>query len=116
MSEQACNETDWFEQSNAHRRVLEFLTLDIQNSQEWVEQLLEKIAALETGTIKEWTRSGNAYYLIFSPQTVTLENLLVETEPIETIALSEFKEAVLRWQEQVDNSVSDLRNILENPG
>lgn len=111
MTEKACNEVDWFDQSNAHRRVLEFLTLDIQNSQEWVEQLLAKIAALETEEIKEWTRSGNAYYLIFSPQTVTLENLLVDGEPIETISLQDFKEAVLRWQEQLDNSVSDLRNI-----
>lgn len=114
MTEKACNEADWFDQSNAHRRVLEFLTLDIQNSQEWVEQLLYKIAALETGTIKEWTRSGNAYYLIFSPQTVTIENLLVEAEPIETISLSEFKEAVLRWQYDLENSVSDLRNSSGN--
>lgn len=111
MTEKAGNEVDWFDQSNAHRRVLEFLTLDIQNSQEWGEQLLDKIAGLETGTIKEWTRSGNAYYLIFSPQTVTIENLLMDGEPIETISLQEFKEAVLIWQEQLDNSVSDLRNI-----
>ncbi|AFY85242.1 YacL family protein [Oscillatoria acuminata] len=111
MTEKACNEADWFDQSNAHRRVLEFLTLDIQNSQEWVQQLLDKIAALETGAINEWTRSGNAYYLIFSPQTVTIENLLVDGEPIETISLQEFKEAVLIWQEQLDNSVSDFRNI-----
>ncbi|MCT7992995.1 YacL family protein [Laspinema olomoucense] len=111
MTEQAWNETDWFDQSNAHRRVLEFLTLDIQNSQEWVNQLLDKIEALETGKICEWTRSGNAYYLILSPQTVTIENLLVDAEPIETISLSQFKEAVLRWQDQLDNSISDLRTI-----
>lgn len=111
MTEQAGNETDWFDQSNAHRRVLEFLTLDIQNSQQWVQDLLDKVAALETGEIGEWTRSGNAYYLIFSPHTVTIENLLVDGETIETISLQEFKEAVLRWQEQLDNSVSDLRNI-----
>ncbi|MBO0351770.1 hypothetical protein J0895_22345 [Phormidium pseudopriestleyi FRX01] len=110
MTETAWNEADWFDQSSAHRRVLEFLTLDIQNSQEWVQQLLDQIAALETGKICEWTRSGNAYYLIFSPATVTIENLLVEEEPIETISLQEFKEAVLKWQEQLDNSVSDLRN------
>jgi hypothetical protein len=108
MTEQAWNEAAWFDQSSAHRRVLEFLTLDIQNSQEWVQELLDKIAALETGQICEWTRSGNAYYLIFSPQTVTIENLLVDGEPIETISLQEFKEAVLRWQEQLENSVSDL--------
>lgn len=111
MTEKAWNEADWFDQSSAHRRVLEFLTLDIQNSQEWVQQLLDKIEALETGKICEWTRSGNSYYLIFSPQTVTIENLLVEGEPIETIALSEFKQAVLRWQSDLENSVSDLRNI-----
>ncbi|MCT7956540.1 hypothetical protein [Laspinema palackyanum] len=111
MIEQPCNETDWFDQSSAHRRVLEFLTLDIQNSQEWVNQLLDKIAALETGKIGEWTRSGNAYYLIFSPHTVTIENLLIDAEPIETISLPEFKEAVLKWQDEIDNSVSDLRNI-----
>ena len=111
MTEKAGNEVDWFDQSNAHRRVLEFLTLDIQNSQEWVEQLLDKIEALETEEIKEWTRSGNAYYLIFSPQTVTIENLLVEGEPIESISLQEFKEAVLKWQEQLENSISDLRTI-----
>ncbi|WP_254563728.1 YacL family protein [Oscillatoria sp. HE19RPO] len=111
MTEKACNEVDWFDQSSAHRRVLEFLTLDIQNSPEWVQQLLDQIAALETGELQEWTRSGNAYYLIFSPQTVTLENLLVDAEPIETISLQEFKEAVLRWQEQLDNSVSDFKNV-----
>jgi hypothetical protein len=111
MTEKVGNEADWFEQSNAHRRVLEFLTLDIQNSQEWVQQLLDKIAALETGNIKEWTRSGNVYYLIFSPHIVTVENLLLDAEPIETISLHEFKEAVLIWQDQLDHSVSDLRNI-----
>jgi hypothetical protein len=110
MTETAWNEADWFDQSSAHRRVLEFLTLDIQNSPEWVQELLDKITDLEAGEICEWTRSGNAYYLIFSPQTVTIENLLIEGEPIETIALSEFKEAILRWQSDLENSIADFKN------
>ncbi len=110
MTEKDWDESDWFDQSNAHRRVLEFLTLDIQNSPQWVQELLDKIEALETGEICEWRRSGNAYLVIFSPQTVTIENLLLETEPIETISLPEFKEAVLRWQYQLEHSVSDLGN------
>ncbi len=98
------NWSDWTAQSSAHQRLLEFLTLDIQNSPEWVNRLLTQIAAIETGEISTWTRSGNAYHLTFSPQNVTIETMAVASEPPETISLEEFKAAVLAWQHQIETN------------
>ncbi|HIK09541.1 MAG TPA: YacL family protein [Oscillatoriaceae cyanobacterium M33_DOE_052] len=104
MPAESWNWSDWTAQSSAHQCLLEFLTLDIQNSPEWVQHLLTQIAALETGEITTWTRSGNAYHLTFSPQNVTIENMAGATEPIETISLQEFKAAVLAWQHQIETN------------
>lgn len=104
MVETGWNWLQWVERSSAHRRVLEFLNLDIQNSPEWGRELLAKVEALETGEVSEWTRSGNAYCLSLSPHTATIENLLNDEETIETIALWEFKEAVSAWQHQLERS------------
>ncbi|GAB4300239.1 MAG: hypothetical protein Fur0025_39740 [Oscillatoriaceae cyanobacterium] len=101
MTEKYWNWSDWTAQSSAHQCLLEFLTLDIQNSPEWVTHILTQIAAIETGEISSWTRSGNAYHLTFSPQNVTIENMVLASEPPETISLEEFKAAVLAWQHQI---------------
>lgn len=107
MTEKNWSWSEWVDRSPAHRRVLEFLTLDVQNSLEWVEDILAKIEALETGKISEWTRSGNAYSLEFSPETVTIETIAKDGEPIETISLTEFKQAVLAWQEKIEIDSGD---------
>jgi uncharacterized protein YacL (UPF0231 family) len=87
--------------------LVEFLTLEVQNSLEWVREILAKIDALESGEISQWTRLGNAYHVTLSPERVTLENLAMETEPIEEISLSEFKEAAIGWQHQIEHSGLD---------
>ena len=91
----ACNGSEWQDKSPAHRRVVEFLTLDIQNSPEAARQLYEHIHAVETGQQPRYSRSGNAYYVSVSPQEVSIENLIIEDEPIETLSLQEFKQIVL---------------------
>lgn len=101
MTEKYWNWSDWTAQSSAHSRVLEFLTLDIQNSPEWLHHILTQIAAIETGEISTWTRSGNAYHLTFSPQNVTIETMAEASELPETISLQEFKAAILAWQHQI---------------
>ncbi len=87
----------WTQSSPAHRRVLEFLTLDLQNSPESVQELLQAIAAVETGQQPQYTRSGNAYYVQISLEQVSIENLLIDDESVEAIPLDEFKGAVLAW-------------------
>ncbi|WP_159783566.1 hypothetical protein [Sodalinema gerasimenkoae] len=97
------NGSEWGRRSDAHRRVMEFLTLDVQDNHDYIKHLHNQIKALETGTISDCICSGNAYYLRLSPQTVTIENLIVDDDPIETISLHEFKEAILGWQENFDD-------------
>lgn len=93
--------SEWERKSKAHRRVLEFLTLDVQDNLDYLTHLCNQINALEAGKISDCVCSGNAYYVSLLPQTVTIENLIIEDEPIETISLHEFKEAILGWQKKL---------------
>lgn len=95
--------SEWQKQSNARRRVIEFLTLDVQDNSDYIQHICHQIEALETGKITDSICSGNAYYVSLYPQNVTIENLVIDDEPIETISLHEFKEAILGWQEKLEH-------------
>lgn len=95
--------SEWKQQSNAHRLVVEFLTLDVQDNCEYIRHICNQIAALENGEIADCICSGNAYYVSLSPQNVTIENLIIDDEPIETISLNEFKQAILCWQDKLES-------------
>ena len=86
----------------AHRRVAEFLTIDIQQSPEWTQELLDKIEAIATGKLDRWERNGNAFYLELSADGAAIEDAVDETSSIQTVSLDEFRAAVLAWRERIE--------------
>ena len=95
---------DWpgFSATNpAHRRVREFLVADIQHGPEWARGLAEKIEAVMSGQLSQWERTGNAFHLELSTRGASIEDLVDESSPIQTVSLAEFRTAVLAWLQQL---------------
>ncbi len=82
--------------------IAEFLTIDIQQSPEWAQELLDKIEAIQVGTLPKWERNGNAFYLELSADGAAIEDVVDETSPIQTVSLDEFRAAVLAWRERIE--------------
>ena len=85
----------------AHRRVSEFLVADIQRSPEWARDLADKIEAVMSDKLCQWERTGNAFHLELSARGASIEDLVDESRPIETVSLAEFRTAVLTWLQQL---------------
>lgn len=101
MSETPFNWPGRREDDPAHRRVAEFLTIDIQQSPEWTQELIDKIEAIATGKLERWERNGNAFYLELSADGAAIEDVVDETSPMQTVSLEEFRAAVLAWRERI---------------
>jgi len=86
----------------AHRRVAEFLVLDIQRSPEWTRDLLEKVELVRSGKLAQWERIGNAFCLELSANGATIDDLVDETTPPQTVSLEEFQKAAIAWLEQTE--------------
>ena len=84
----------------AHDQLAAFLVMDIQQSPDWAEDLLEQIEAIESGDLATWERIGNAFRLELSVQGATLEDLVDEAGSIQQVPLGEFRAAVLAWYQQ----------------
>ena len=104
MSETSFNWPGQRSEDPAHRRVVEFLTLDIQNSPEWGRELIEKIEAIEEGKLQEWERNGNAFYLKLSVDGATIEDMIDENSEVKSVSLDEFRAAVLAWMESMETA------------
>lgn len=91
------------ENDPAHIRLAEFLLMDIQHSPEWAKDLLDKITLIQSGSLKNWERIGNAFGLNLSAEGAKIEDLVDENNPPETVLLEEFHQAVIAWLEQMDN-------------
>jgi hypothetical protein len=96
----------------AHRRVAEFLVMDIQQSPAWAQDLLEKVEAIQAGNLRQWQRVGNAFCLDLSLEGATIDDLVDETTPPQTVPLEEFHQAVVTWLEQAKN----LEHRSQKPG
>ena len=97
---------DWpgFSATNpAHRRVREFLVADIQRSPEWARDLADKIEAVMSGKLPHWERTGNAFHLELSPRGASIEDLVDESSPTQTVPLAEFRTAVVTWLQQLQS-------------
>jgi hypothetical protein len=90
------------ENDPAHRRLAEFLIMDIQHSPEWARDLLDKINLIQSGSLPDWKRIGNAFYLNLSSDGATIEDLIDENNPPETVVLEEFHQAVITWLQQTE--------------
>lgn len=84
----------------AHLRVGEFLVTDIQCSPEWATDLADKIEAVMSGKLSYWERTGNAFHLEISACGASIEDIVDESRPTETVPLPEFRTAVLTWLQQ----------------
>ncbi|SER16464.1 hypothetical protein SAMN05421690_101073 [Nitrosomonas sp. Nm51] len=101
MNQDNCNWPGRIPGDPAHDRIAAYLTLDIQKSPAWVDELAQKIDAVQSGRLASWERNGNAYYLSVYPQHVEIEaNFTEEQEPggVMRIPLTTFTDAVKAWQ------------------
>ena len=101
MSKNAANWPGQRENDPAHRRVAEFLVMDIQHSPEWGQDVLEKIELVKSGKLQNWERVGNAFCLKLSPKGATIDDLVDETTPPQTVSLEQLHQAILTWLKQI---------------
>lgn len=107
MSKLNWNWAEWTADDSARCEVLGFLSLDIQDSLESVNQLLTASAEIEAGHLSTWERSGNAYRLHLDAKGATLNNLVVDDQPLNYLSLSDFKTAALAWKAQLESDNDD---------
>lgn len=83
----------------AHDLIAAYLTVDIQHSAEWAQELAQKTAAVQSGELSHWERNGNAYHLNILPTHVEIETDF-DDQPadIDAIPLEDFAAAVTAWQ------------------
>lgn len=86
----------------SHRRVAEFLVMDIQHSPAWTQDLLNQITLVQSGSLEQWQRMGNCFCLDLSSEGAKITDLVDEKSPPETVALAEFNQAVMAWLAQVE--------------
>lgn len=102
MSKTAFTGSEQRENDPSHRRLGEFLVMDIQHSPEWTQDLLDKITLVQAGHLEQWQRLGNVFCLDLSPQGATITDLVDENSLPETVKLEEFQQAVVAWLEQLE--------------
>lgn len=102
MSEKLFDWSGRRENDPAHRRIAEFLVMDIQHSPEWVQELAAKIDAVKSGKLSTWERIGNAFRLEISQGKVTIEDLVDDSATTEILSLEELQAAVLAWYQQIN--------------
>ncbi|TVQ22901.1 MAG: hypothetical protein EA367_03110 [Leptolyngbya sp. DLM2.Bin15] len=107
MSKPNWNWSEWTADDSDRREVLGFLSLDIQDSLESLEQLLTATSEIEAGHLATWERSGNAYHLHLDAKGATLKNLVVDDQPLNYLSLSDFNTAVVAWKVQLESGNDD---------
>jgi uncharacterized protein YacL (UPF0231 family) len=87
-----------------HELIIAYLTIDIQKSAQWINELHQKIKDIQSGRITSWERTGNAYCLHLYPDHVEIEEDYAE-EPGELmkISLGDFEKAVVAWKKHINN-------------
>lgn len=87
----------------AHDLIIAYLTIDIQHSPKWTEELLQQIKAIKSGKISSWERTGNAYCLRIYPDHVEIEDdYAEEVGELLKISLNDFEMAVIAWQGSIN--------------
>ena len=83
------------------RQIAEFLTLDIQNSPEWAQDLADHIEAVRRGDEERWERFGNAYELTLTAEGAAIADAINETGDAVQVSLEHLAEAVQTWIENL---------------
>ncbi len=82
-----------------HDLIIAYLTIDIQHSPKWTEELLQQIERVKSGQIPSWERTGNAYCLYLYPDHVEIEDDYAENSgELLKISFDDFEMAVKCWQ------------------
>ncbi len=84
-----------------HQMILQFLVMDIQHSPDWAAELLQQIEVVGSGQVATWQRQGNAFYLVLTPSTATLEDMVDPNPQSVEIPLEELKVAVAAWCQSI---------------
>jgi uncharacterized protein YacL (UPF0231 family) len=82
-----------------------FLESDIQGSAAFGLEVLAAIEAITEGRLGEWTRTGNSYTLLLSPEGAAIEPDFDEESEAGLVPLDDLREAVTRWIEFLDGGV-----------
>ena len=86
-----------------HALIIAYLTIDIQKSPQWVEELHQKIKDIQSGRLSSWERTGNAYCLhLYSDHVEIEEDYAEEPGELIKIPLSDFEKAVVAWKKHID--------------
>ncbi len=90
------------ENDPSHRRLAEFLVMDIQHSPEWTKDLLNQIILVQSGRLNQWQRMGNCFCLDLLPEGAKITDLVDENSRSETVTIAEFDQAVVAWLAQLE--------------
>lgn len=83
----------------AHDLIIAYLTIDIQQSSKWAEELIQQIKMVKSGQIPSWERTGNAYCLRIHPDYVEIEDDYSEGDAkLMKVTFRDFSMAVKAWQ------------------
>ena len=89
----------------AHDLIVAYLTIDIQHSPKWTDELLQQIKAIKSGKISSWERTGNAYCLRIYPDHVEIEDDYTEEDgKLLNISFEDFEMAVMAWQAYINHN------------
>lgn len=84
-----------------HDLIHAYLVIDIQNSPNGTDELLEMINQVKQGQFPSWERIGNAYTLSIFPDHVRIEtenDLTGETDSVAIASLDDFEKAANAWK------------------
>lgn len=84
-----------------HDLINAYLVIDIQNSPNGTDELLEMIDQVKQGQLPFWERIGNAYTLSIFPDHIKIEtenDFTDESGGVMMASLDDFKEAVSAWK------------------
>ncbi len=64
--------------------------------------LLDKITLIQSGSLENWERVGNAFCLNLSAEGAKIEDLIDENNPPETVSIEEFHQAAIAWVQHTE--------------
>lgn len=79
-----------------------FLEQDVQRSVSSCDEIIQIIESVQQGKLDFWEGTGNAHTVTIKPESVTIFNEFSDEITPCLITTSEFKDAVILWQEFIE--------------
>ena len=77
--------------------------MDIQHNPEWVAELADRVAELNSGQLSAWERIGNAFRLELTGRRALIEDLVDEDSEAQEVTLEDFSQAVSAWGKKISD-------------